>query len=201
MSDQNDYDRYRAMLPVMKHRLDDELEVHPQIYEILSSRVVLLNSRMLDAKHTLAVREGRLAESMRDEHTKMTKAEVENKVQSHPDYKAAWERYQAARSEHERWSGLLDAWRQKGYAIKTLAELYSADYYSLGLNSTRTPNYDEERSNRRPIPPSSIRQTAALDADRAAIRRASNQATLQIPSRGQDSGEDAPPRRRRLIDE
>lgn len=197
MNRNEDYDTYRKMLPVMKHRLDDELEVHPQVYEIISSRVVILNSRMLEAKQRLALREGRLGESIRSDFEKLTKAEVESKVQSHPDYREAWDQYQAARSEHERWSGLLDAWRQKGYSIKTLAELYSADYYSLTATSTghRAPNHDRERMTRHPQPPSSVRGDDEAHDRRAEVRRTSHQPTTT------NTEEVSPPRRRRFINE
>lgn len=200
MKYQDEYDRYRKMLPVMKHRLDDELELHAQVYEIIASRVVLLNSQMLEAKNALNQREGRIAETIRDEHEKLTKDAVESKVLSHRDRIEAWDRYQEARSEHEMWSGLLDAWRQKGYSIKTLAELYTADYYSLmtSAGGGRTPDYDRERLNRRPDPPSIVRRDQELDEGRAAIRRASNQRE-STPQPTNTEGTRA--RRRSLINE
>lgn len=194
----SDYDRdfknFQNQLPVMKHRLDDELEVHPQVYEMISSRVVLLNSQMLEAKNQLAMTEDRLTEDARDSGSKLTKDEVEGRVRRHPDRKAAWIKFQAARAEHERWVGLLDAWRQKGYAIKTLAELYTASYYVLGGTSVVDRTRDHSEQSRRPTPRSSIRNGDQIDEGRAALRRASNQVSLASTTQ-----EEARPRRRALI--
>ncbi len=196
MNDQDDYRKYRNLLPVMKHRLDDELELHAQVYETISSKVVVLNSRMLEAKNRLASVEDRLAEGFREDHEKLTKDAIEGKVRRHRDRTEAWEAYQRARADHEQWSGLLDAWKQKGYSIKTLAELYTADYYSITTTSVGggMPNYDREQG-RRVTPGSAVRDDAYTER-RASIRRASTQSEAEPPK-----SEESRPRRRSLINE
>jgi len=125
------YEQFRAMLPTWKHRLDDELEVQAQFMEQIASEVTTRNSRAIEAKDELARVEARLTEDYRDDDPKVTVGALAAKINRDPERIRAWQTYQAARSEHERWAGLLEAWRNKGYSIKTLADLYSAQYFSL----------------------------------------------------------------------
>jgi hypothetical protein len=142
-------DRYRSMLPVLKHRLDDELEIQAQVMDELSRQVVTLNSRMIEAKDDLARIEGRIAEDIRDDEPKLTVGGVDAKVKRDPTRTGAWQVYQKARSDHEEWSGLLEAWRHKGYSIKTLADLYAAQYFSLDSHQSREkhPAHRHSRAN------------------------------------------------------
>lgn len=135
---------YRAMLPVSKHRLDDELEIQPDIMDRIATQVVIMNSRMIEAKDDLAKVEGRLAEDVRDDEPKATIGIIDAKVKRNPERARAWEKYQAARATHESWVGLLDAWRQKGYSIKTLADLYAAQYFTLNSHQVSQRQRDRD---------------------------------------------------------
>lgn len=125
------YEQLRAMLPVHKHRLDDELEIHAQIQELISYEVTTKNSRAIQFKDDLVKVEARLAEDYREEDPKITINGISNKVARASERIRAWEKYQDARSEHERWSGLLEAWKQKGYAIRNLGDLYASQYFVM----------------------------------------------------------------------
>jgi hypothetical protein len=125
------YEEYRAMLPVMKHRLDDELEVQAQIMEQIITETVRQNSRLLECKLNLEKLEGRLLAEYKEDDPKMTVAQVEAKVKRDPERDKAWQIYLSALSEVSKWQGLQDAWRQKGFSIKTLADLYATQYFQL----------------------------------------------------------------------
>lgn len=142
--------QYRAMLVVNKHRLDDELEAQADVQERISREVVALNSAMLAAKDKLARVEGRLAEELREDEPKLTVELRAAKVARDPTRMSAWEALQSARAQHEEWSNLLEAWRQRGYSIKTLADLYGAQYFSLRSAPARSPQdrRNEQREDR-----------------------------------------------------
>jgi len=143
------YEQYRAMLPTMKHRLDDELEIYAEIMEQISSQAVLYNSRAIEAKDKLAKAEGLLIEEFKEDNPKLTVDQVNSQVRRHPDRAQAWRVSQEARAEYEKWSGLADAWRQKGYAIKNLADLYAAQYFALSDHQRKLdPNRSHLRSTR-----------------------------------------------------
>lgn len=141
-------EQVRAMLPCNKHRLDDELEIQPDIMERISSRVVVMNSRMLEAKDELARVEARLLEDVKDGESRVTKDQAEAKVKRDPERRKAWERFQAARAEFEEWQGALDAWRAKGFSLTQLCGLYASNYYSVDSVSPRARDRmgkDDER--------------------------------------------------------
>ena len=177
-------DRYRTMLPVLKHRLDDELEIMPQVMDELARQVTLLNSRMIEAKDQLARIEGRIAEEVREDEPKLTVSGIDARVKRDPERIKAWQEYQRTRSEHEEWSGLLDAWKHKGYSIKTLADLYSAQYFSLDSHQSR-----EKHPARR----SEVSDRDQQEA-RAKIRIAGNQPTPSLTQSDEEK-----PRRRGLL--
>lgn len=129
------YEQFRMMLRVNKHRLDDELEIQPELLERIGNEVNTKNSRQIELKSNLEQVANRLAEDIREDEPKLTIGAVDAKVKREAQYKDAWVIYQSARAEHDRWSTLLEAWRNRSYSIKTLSDLYSAQYFSL--NSTQ----------------------------------------------------------------
>ena len=150
---------FRKMLPVRKHHLDEELEIQAQTMDEISQQVAAWNHRMLEAKEALAQTEARLADDLRDGDVKLTKDQLEAKVRRSRERGAAWDTYQRARGQHEEWSMLLECWRNKGYSIKTLADLYSSDYFAATASSS------VRRPERTSVP-------SSLAQDRDAIRRA-----------------------------
>ena len=140
------YEQFRAMLPVNKHRLDDELEIQAQFMEQISSETIRQNARMLEVKSNLEKLDGRLAAEFRDDEPKATVGAIEAMVKRDAGRVKQWEIYLAALSEHLKWQGLLDAWRQKGYSIKTLADLYSAQYFQLSSHQAQQRSERDETS-------------------------------------------------------
>lgn len=167
------YEEFRTMLPVWKHRLDDELEMQPQIMEQISTEVTIRNSRALEAKDLLARTEARLTEDLREDDPKLTVNALAARLAREPERIRAWQDYQKARSDHEKWVGLLEAWRNKGYSIKTLADLYAAQYFSL--NSTQAST--------RPRSDTPETQERARSAMRVALRRPAPDSEVDPPPR------------------
>lgn len=147
--------QYRNLLMIHKHRLDDELEIQAQVMDQISTQVVIQNSRSLEAKEALSQIESRLLEDARDSDTKVTVSQAEAIVKRNPERRRTWEKYQQARAEHEAWVGMLEAWRQRGYSIKTLADLYAAQYFTIDSTHLsqrqrdRLASGDEVRANAR----------------------------------------------------
>lgn len=125
------YDQYRAMLRVNKHSLDDELEIQAQIMEDISTETTRRNARMMEAKQELDRVEARLTMDFRESEEKLTAQEITAKIKRDKGRTTAWQAYLDALTEHSKWAGLLEAWRQKGYSIKTLADLYSSQYFQM----------------------------------------------------------------------
>lgn len=171
------YEEFRAMLPVWKHRLDDELELQPQVMEEISTEVTIRNSRALEAKDLLARTEARLTEDLREDDPKLTVNALAARLAREPERIKAWQDYQRARSDYEKWVGLLEAWRNKGYSIKTLADLYAAQYFSL--NST----HNQPQALTRPRIDTPEGQERARSAMRVALRRPTSDPVVDPPPR------------------
>lgn len=146
---------YRTMLAVNRHRLDDELEIQADIMDRISQEVVARNTAFLAAKEQLAATEGRLTMSIKDQDAKATVAVIEAQVRADNGRTRDWRALQTAREDLESWQGLLESWRQRGFSIKTLADLYTANYF-------QTDSAGRER------------RDAPDDQARAAMRRASH---------------------------
>lgn len=134
----NDLAHYRGLLHISKHRLDDELEIQADHQERISAQVTRLNTRVLQAKEDLAKVEARLFLDFKDSDEKLTEAQVKAKILRHGERERAAKLLQECRQDHEEWSGLLDAWKGRGYNIKTLAELYGSQYFALRSVTPRT---------------------------------------------------------------
>lgn len=132
---------YRALLPISKHDLDSALEVQATIQDEVSRELALANTRTLEEKDKLAQIEGELADSIKESDPSLSIPKVEAKVKRHRDRLAQFDRWMRAREEHEQWLGMLDAWKARGYSIKTLANLYGEQYYAprsaTARNATR----------------------------------------------------------------
>lgn len=125
-----DINHYRRLLPVRKNRLDEDLEIQSQYMDEIAQQVTAANSRMLRLKDELAREEAALSKEMREDYPKLTVGQVAEHVIKAPRRIQAWREYADARTEHETWSHLLDAWKQKGYSIRVMADLHAAQYFS-----------------------------------------------------------------------
>lgn len=128
---------FRSQLHVSRHALDEALETHATLQERIARRVVHENTAAQAAKDDLARVEARLLRDEKDDNPKATDTSANAAVRRHPERITSWERSQRAREQHEEWQALLEAWRQRGYSIKALADLYGNDYYTLDTTYAR----------------------------------------------------------------
>lgn len=129
---------YRNMLRLDRYRLDDELQIQAEVMDRISQEVNKLNSRMLAAKEELLRVEARLMVDIAEDATaKMTVAQLDAAVRRHRDRMAAWSSYDAARYAFDEWEALRDAWKQRGFSIKTLADLYTSQYFTITDHQVR----------------------------------------------------------------
>ena len=169
------YEQYRAMLPVNKHRLDDELEIQAQLMEQITTETVRQNARMLEAKQTLEKTSGRLLAEYKEDDPKLTAQLLDASVKRDADYIKCWQSYIACLSEHGKWQGLQDAWRQKGFSIKTLADLYGMQYFQLADHQTKSRKQIEQeqaQADRRSEMRKAGRSTMPTDLEKAQQERA-----------------------------
>lgn len=142
---------FQALLPIRKHRLDEELELQGEVLYRIGERKAAANSVMQRAKDDLASVEAEVYTRARDSVTKITVQELQGIVQRDPKRRAAWLDYVEAREVFERWESLYESWRSRGFALKALGELYISSYYTTeSVGSTQRHQQDQEyQANRR----------------------------------------------------
>lgn len=124
-------------LPINKHRLDDELEIQADIHYRLASKVADLNEKVSISKEDLKICEAGMVKKVTKDDVKLTVKQMDAAVQLSERYQEAANAYRTAQYELEKAQGLLDAWRQKGFALKVLADLSMASYYAVDSTTER----------------------------------------------------------------
>jgi hypothetical protein len=128
---------YKTMLAIQKHRLDDELEMHPSIMQSIAEQLAERSAKALFIKDELAQLESEIIEDIRNVYEKVVVSEIDGRVKRNPKRIELFKRYQVAKVEHDKWSGLFDAWKAKGFALKTMADLFTAQYFTLATHQVR----------------------------------------------------------------
>lgn len=149
-------DYYRDRLKVSKHALDDLLEDHAELQDQIGQQLASANTAMLEAKDKLARVEARVTIRLREDHVKLTVAQVGEMLVRDASRLDAFDTYQKAREEHERWDALNKSWTARGKSISVLADLYGRQYFALRSTSTRSydnRSHEEGRARMRDAQP------------------------------------------------
>lgn len=166
---------YRKMLPINRHRLDDELAINSEIQDHIGRQVAHSNTRLLDQKRRLDEIEARLFDELKLD-SKMTNPQVEREIKRNPEWRKQWVLWQSDRETHEQWESLYKAWITRSYDLKALCELHGQQYFAL-------------ESVRGPYPTN-------MESLRGALRDAST----KVDRTRQQATEPERPRRRSLVD-
>lgn len=137
------FSRIVDQLPIDKHLLDDALETQASTQYEISSEVAKHGEIVSGLKDDLKVLEADLAQTFFDSAVKQTVKQIESEVLLDSERIQLSKDLRSAQLELERWQGLLDAWRQRGFALKVLADLHSTDYFSP--SSTTSPERVSQR--------------------------------------------------------
>lgn len=142
-------DEIRRRLKPDKHRLDDELELQPEVAYTLSRMVAQASSRADAAKDDLRVLEARLAHELRTGVEKITDKAVESAVLRDPERRTSFREWLRLKQEVDELVGLEAAWRSRGFSLAGLTSLHGQDYFAQASRSYRErPSYDAARTER-----------------------------------------------------
>lgn len=138
------------MLRINRHRLDDELEIQSEVMFRVAECKATASDKMTSTKDNLLRVEGKLYFEIKRDDPKATKDAVEAEIVRDPDRVRAFESYRLAKDESERWDSMYESWKQRGFALKTLADLYAANYFNVetttsGRREVSTRDYDSNR--------------------------------------------------------
>lgn len=132
---------YRELLdklPIRKHRLDDELEIQGELHHRIAEEVARLHRSVSECRDRLDRVESGLIRDAKVDNPRQGLESIKLEFGRDASWKSARDAYLVQREEHERWEGLLEAWRQRGYALSKLADLWMASYYAQESGGRRS---------------------------------------------------------------
>lgn len=130
-----DYDSIAKQLRVNKHYIDDALEVQAELQLVIGERVAALARELAETKEDLATLEAGLLLDIKGQ-VKTTVEAGKAYIQRDPARRSASAKVINLREELDRWSALLEAWKQRGYALRELGQLHGSQYFAI--RSVRT---------------------------------------------------------------
>lgn len=127
------YKEIVARLRINKNLLDDELEQQAQLQHHIATEVDHARDRLEAATNELEEHEAKSFVSVSDRHreTKVNLDYIKNVVRSDATRTDLWLSTNTARASYEQWDSLLQAWKSRGFALKALAELATANYFAV----------------------------------------------------------------------
>lgn len=147
-----DLEMARGLLGINKSRLDSELEIQPETQWRISEARARAEKRRDEMKDELARVEAAAAEDLRSRYEKITVEGVKGRVATDVKRIRAFENYQQAKMEADDWLYMYEAWKARGFALKSLCDLYASDYFSVSAHTPRGER-GSERGYARPVRP------------------------------------------------
>ncbi len=136
MDNSEELDRLREQLLISKHELDKEVSRQPVLYQEVAEQVAVTTSYRDAAKKRLAETEASVARKIRLIHreskTRFTDRQVQDEIVGTVTYIKAYKRFLRYKLLTSRWEALRNAYEQRAMMLRTMAQLYSAQYYSSG---------------------------------------------------------------------
>lgn len=126
-----DMNAIRGRLRINKHALDDELEVQAELQDHICRHVAQLQAQLQEQKDALQRLEHELGEDVRlSTRARVSRDTVLAAIGNRREFQQAQDRVTTLRTQVQEAQGLLDAWTARGHALRTLAQLQMAGYYS-----------------------------------------------------------------------
>lgn len=127
----------RQYLKIDKHALDDELVMHPTLFfKVAEAMTEAVAERDL-LKEELAYTDAELDKTIRLQlGDKATEGKVKSHILVHKDHTEATNRFLVAKEKADLLTALKEAFHNRGYMLRDLAQLYVNNYYST--DSVRT---------------------------------------------------------------
>jgi hypothetical protein len=151
-----DIEELRQYLKIDKHRLDEELEEQPMLLFQISEAFVQAAAERDMLKESLATKDAQLGKKAREQlgkrEKKVTESMVEGYVLTDSTHDAAVKAYLDAKGQADLLFALKEAFQSRGYMIRDLCSLYTANYYEQGsakpTNNTNRATYSMGRQKR-----------------------------------------------------
>lgn len=121
-------------LKIDRHNLEVAAQEQPELFYRVSKSYEMAISERDGAEQNVKTAEAEVDREIRkkaaNSEEKTTETQIKSQVRIHPKVKAAEDEYLRLKEECGLLQALKDAFKQRGYAIGQLVELYLGNYYS-----------------------------------------------------------------------
>jgi hypothetical protein len=121
----------KKMLVISKHRLDDELELQAQVQFDISESLGIANAKQSRLENEMEEFDAKLLISLRKGDVKRTVAELQAEIIISGDHQSWLDDLHIAKHQAAQWHGMYEAWKQRGFALKALADLSMSNYFAV----------------------------------------------------------------------
>lgn len=150
--------RYKRNIAISKYELDENIQEQPVLLDSVSDLTALASSIKDQAKDELDTTLNEKAQHYRNSLSSSGKSKPTDKsiyelVYTDKLYRIKLRRFNVCRLMANRWSALKSSYEQRSSMLKTLAQLYSANYFTTGSvkSADRVATDAKAQSNRRKI--------------------------------------------------
>lgn len=121
-------------LAIDENALDQELIRRPELFYAAAVGLAEANLERdkikVDLELVYAELDVQFRASAEDAGEKITEARLSQQITNTPRMRELKKQYATVKYEAERWQAIKEGFQQKGYDLKTLADLYTANYFS-----------------------------------------------------------------------
>lgn len=140
VEEHDDFRELEEGLQIDEHALEEALRAQPEMFYRVSKALALEISRRDGAKQALQDAEFKADLRVRGQAERQEKKTTEGEVRArvHGDDEVVFSREEYARLAESvgKLSALKEGWQQRSYALKSLCDLYLANYYSASENTS-----------------------------------------------------------------
>lgn len=123
----------RAALKIDRYNLDEDVERQPELFFEVAEAAALARSEQDQAKDSVDEVESRLDVDVRQKaerkDERITEKEIKARIRQHPERIAAMKNYLELKLGTEMLDQLRDSFKQRGYMLRELVQLYLSSYY------------------------------------------------------------------------
>lgn len=149
----NNFDYLTDRLPIDKHGLDEEFLQQPVLFQIVTDQLAEYihqrDSQKLKLEEIYADLSNNIRYQAQTSNIKFTEDQIKQTIIANRKYKDASIAYLEIKKITDKWIGLKEAYSQRGFALRDLAELWRYGYFSSNSSPTNAPagtaRYDELR--------------------------------------------------------
>lgn len=137
---------FEKLLPIHKNQLDEELEMQAEVQWRIAERLANANADRDDLKDVYDRTRAEVAEEVLLHTPGLSVAKLDARVVVSSRRIRDWDKYLESKKTSERWWSLHEAWRARGFALKSLCDLSASNYFAVDSHTIADRDVKEARA-------------------------------------------------------